>query len=441
METSNCKFERLNNLLFQGEALGLDLSELRLKLEEVVKKAIIYKNMDLKQFPQLLDAKTITSQLFSEYKPNITGTICKIKPVSNWQNIIDMNKENMLYFDHQSDGVEIVRHGLALAAEKRNDYVLIDTAGRLEIDEKLMNELVQIKDLAQPTEILLVVDAMTGQVAADVAKKFNETLEITGVIITKLDGDTRGGAALSIREITGKPIKFVGTGEKLTDLEVFYPDRMSSRILGMGDMLTLIEKAQSQFDEAQSAKMAEKMRENSFDFNDFIEQLDQVQSMGPLDEIMKMIPGMSEIPGAANIKVDEKDIARKRAAVLSMTPEERANPDILSPSRRRRIAAGSGNTFIEVNKLIKQFNESKKMMSGLMNGDMGAMLGGMGGQMPNMPGGMPDMSTIGDMGGAGMPDMSAMFGGGLKGKVGKMAMTAAMKRAQKKMKKGKKKKK
>ncbi|MBR2764256.1 MAG: signal recognition particle protein [Lactococcus sp.] len=337
--------------------------------------------------------------------------------------------------------VEIVRHGLALAAEKRNDYVLIDTAGRLEIDEKLMNELVQIKDLVQPTEILLVVDAMTGQVAADVAKKFNETLEITGVIITKLDGDTRGGAALSIREITGKPIKFVGTGEKLTDLEVFYPDRMSSRILGMGDMLTLIEKAQSQFDEAQSAKMAEKMRENSFDFNDFIEQLDQVQSMGPLDEIMKMIPGMSEIPGAANIKVDEKDIARKRAAVLSMTPEERANPDILTPSRRRRIAAGSGNTFIEVNKLIKQFNESKKMMSGLMNGDMGAMLGGMGGQMPNLPGGMPDMSALGDMGGAGMPDMNAMFGGGLKGKVGKMAMTAAMKRAQKKMKKGKKKKK
>ena len=334
--------------------------------------------------------------------------------------------------------VEIVRNGLALAAEKRNDYVLIDTAGRLEIDDKLMDELIQIKAVAQPTEILLVVDAMTGQVAADVAKKFNETLDITGVIITKLDGDTRGGAALSIREITGKPIKFVGTGEKLTDLEVFYPDRMSSRILGMGDMLTLIEKAQGQFDEAQSAKMAEKMRENSFDFNDFIEQLDQVQSMGPLDEIMKMIPGMSEIPGAANMKIDEKDVARKRAMVLSMTPEERENPDILSPSRRRRIAAGSGNTFIEVNKLIKQFNESKKMMSGIMNGDMNAMLGNMGG---NMPGGMPDMSALGDLGGAGMPDMSAMFGGGLKGKVGKMAMNAAMKRAQKKLQKGKKKKK
>ncbi|MDN6119070.1 MAG: signal recognition particle protein, partial [Lactococcus sp.] len=302
--------------------------------------------------------------------------------------------------------------------------------------------LIQIKAVAEPTEILLVVDAMTGQVAADVAKKFNETLDISGVIITKLDGDTRGGAALSIREITGKPIKFVGTGEKLTDLEVFYPDRMSSRILGMGDMLTLIEKAQGQFDEAQSAKMAEKMRENSFDFNDFIEQLDQVQSMGPLDEIMKMIPGMSEIPGAANMKVDEKDIARKRAMVLSMTPAERENPEILSPSRRRRIAAGSGNTFIEVNKLIKQFNESKKMMSGIMNGDMSAMLGGMGGgKMPNMPAGMPDMSALGDMGGAGMPDMSAMFGGGLKGKVGKMAMNAAMKRAQKKLKKGKKKKK
>ena len=206
--------------------------------------------------------------------------------------------------------VNIVRNGLLKAQEERKDYVLIDTAGRLEIDDTLMNELQEIKALAEPTEILLVVDAMTGQVAAQVAKTFDEKLDITGVIITKLDGDTRGGAALSIREITGKPVKFVGTGEKLTDLEVFYPDRMSSRILGMGDMLTLIEKAQGQFDEAQSAKMAEKMRENSFDFNDFIEQLDQVQSMGPLDEIMKMIPGMSEIPGAANMKIDEKDVAR-----------------------------------------------------------------------------------------------------------------------------------
>ncbi|WEV60310.1 signal recognition particle protein [Streptococcaceae bacterium ESL0729] len=346
--------------------------------------------------------------------------------------------------------VEIVRHGLDLARTNKNDYVLIDTAGRLEIDDRLMNELEEIKELAQPTEILLVVDSMTGQVAAQVAKTFNDRLDITGVILTKLDGDTRGGAALSIREITGKPIKFASTGEKLTDVEVFYPDRMSSRILGMGDLLTLIEKAQKDFDEEKSLELAKKMKENTFDFNDFIEQLDQVTNMGPLDEILKMIPGMNQVPGLSDVKVDPKEIARKRAMVLSMTPEERENPDILSPSRRRRIAAGSGNTFVEVNKLIKQFNQSKQMMQGIMNGDMNAMMSqmGMGGnQMPNMKGmpknmaGMPDMSELeGMMGQGSMPDMSQLFGGGIKGKMGKMAMNAAMKRAQKKMKKGRKKK-
>ncbi|GBG96376.1 signal recognition particle protein [Lactococcus termiticola] len=343
--------------------------------------------------------------------------------------------------------VNIVKNGLAKAREERKDYVLIDTAGRLEIDDKLMDELRQIKALAEPTEILLVVDAMTGQVAAQVAKTFDEQLDITGVIITKLDGDTRGGAALSIREITGKPIKFTGTGEKLTDLEVFYPDRMSSRILGMGDMLTLIEKAQSQFDEEQSAKLAEKMAENRFDYSDFIEQLDQVQSMGPLDEIMKMIPGMSEIPGAANVKVDEKEIARQKAIVLSMTPAERRLEVELNPARRRRLAAGSGNSYVDVNKFIKRFNQSKEMMQGMMSGDMNAMMAGMAkqnGGMPNLPGGMPDMSQLGDLsglmgGGAGAPDMSAMFGGGIKGKASQFAMKQAMKRAQKKMKKGRKK--
>ncbi len=347
--------------------------------------------------------------------------------------------------------VNIVARGLKKAAEERKDYVLIDTAGRLEIDDKLMNELQEIKAIAAPTEILLVVDAMTGQVAAQVAKTFDEKLDITGVIITKLDGDTRGGAALSIREITGKPIKFTGTGEKLTDLEVFYPERMSSRILGMGDMLTLIEKAQAQFDEEQSAKLAEKMAENRFDFEDFVEQLDQVQSMGPMDEIMKMIPGFSQMPGIDKVKVDPKDIARKRAMVLSMTPKERHLEAELSPARRRRIASGSGNSFIEVNKFIKQFNQSKDMMQGMMNGDMNAMMSKMmGGQgMPNLPkgkgamNGMPDLSSLGDlsgmMGNSGAPDMSAMFGGGLKGKATEFAMKQAMKRAQKKMKKGKKK--
>ncbi|GAA3252910.1 Signal recognition particle subunit Ffh SRP54 [Lactococcus lactis subsp. lactis] len=348
--------------------------------------------------------------------------------------------------------VNIVRNGLLKAQEERKDYVLIDTAGRLEIDDTLMNEFQEIKALAEPTEILLVVDAMTGQVAAQVAKTFDEKLDITGVIITKLDGDTRGGAALSIREITGKPIKFTGTGEKLTDLEVFYPDRMSSRILGMGDMLTLIEKAQANYDEEQSAKLAEKMAENRFDYEDFVEQLDQVTNMGPMEDIMKMIPGMSQMPGLDKVKVDPKDVARKRAMVLSMTTAERHLEAELSPARRRRIAAGSGNSFIEVNKFIKQFNQSKEMMQGIMNGDMNSMMqkmmGGAGGQMPNMPtgSGMPDMSSLGDLQGMmgngsanGMPDMTSMFVGGLKGKATEFAMKQAMKRAQKKMKKGKKK--
>lgn len=350
------------------------------------------------------------------------------------------------------DPVNIVRNGLKLASEAHNDYVLIDTAGRLEIDDKLMNELKEIKKLASPTEILLVVDAMTGQIAAQVAKTFDEILDISGVIITKLDGDTRGGAALSIREITGKPIKFTGTGEKLTDLEIFYPDRMSSRILGMGDMLTLIERAQANYDQEQQAVLAEKMMDNRFDFGDFIDQLDQVQSMGPMEEIMKMIPGMNEIPGASNIKVDPKDIARKKAMVLSMTQAERQLEVELSPARRRRIAVGSGNSFIEVNKFIKQFNQSKDMMQAVMNGDMSAMMGAMGQQKGRgiqkmqMPAGMPDMSSLQDMmggmnlpQGAGMPDMGQMFGGGLKGKATEFAMKQAMKRAQKKMRKGKKK--
>lgn len=212
--------------------------------------------------------------------------------------------------------VEIVRQGMEQARENKNDYVLIDTAGRLHIDEALMDELKQIKEIAQPNEILLVVDAMTGQDAVNVAQSFNEQLGITGVVITKLDGDTRGGAALSIRAVTGAPIKFIGSGEKLTDLEVFHPDRMSSRILGMGDMLTLIEKAQQDYDEKKAEELARKMKENSFDFNDFIEQLDQVMGMGPIEDLLKMIPGMSQMPGIENVKVDPKDVERKSDGLL-----------------------------------------------------------------------------------------------------------------------------
>ena len=209
---------------------------------------------------------------------------------------------------------------------------------------------------------------MIGQEAANVAREFNAQLEVTGVILTKIDGDTRGGAALSVRHITGKPIKFTGTGEKITDIETFHPDRMASRILGMGDMLTLIEKASQEYDEQKALEMAEKMRENTFDFNDFIDQLDQVQNMGPMEDLLKMIPGMANNPALQNMKVDERQIARKRAIVSSMTPEERENPDLLNPSRRRRIAAGSGNTFVEVNKFIKDFNQAKQLMQGVMSG-------------------------------------------------------------------------
>lgn len=353
--------------------------------------------------------------------------------------------------------VEIVRQGLEQAKANHNDYVLIDTAGRLQIDELLMNELRDVKALAQPNEILLVVDAMIGQEAANVAREFNDQLEVTGVILTKIDGDTRGGAALSVRHITGKPIKFTGTGEKITDIETFHPDRMASRILGMGDMLTLIEKASQEYDEQKALEMAEKMRENTFDFNDFIDQLDQVQNMGPMEDLLKMIPGMANNPAVQNMKVDEKQIARKRAIVSSMTPEERENPDLLNPSRRRRIAAGSGNTFIEVNKFIKDFNQAKQLMQGVMSCDMNKMMKQMGinpNNLPkNMPGGMPDMSALEGMmgqggmpdmsalGGAGMPDMSQMLGGGLKGKIGEFAMKQSMKRMANKMKKAKKKRK
>ena len=301
-----------------------------------------------------------------------------------------------------TDPVEIVRRGLEQAKENKNDYVFIDTAGRLHIDEHLMDELKRIKEFAQPNEILLTVDAMTGQDAVTVAQSFNEQLDVTGVVLTKLDGDTRGGAALSIRAITGKPIKFIGTGEKLTDVEVFHPDRMSSRILGMGDMLTLIEKAQREYDDEKAEELAKKMRENSFDFNDFIEQLDQVMGMGPLEDLLKMIPGMNNVPGIDQLNIDPKEVARKKAIVFSMTPAERENPDLLNPSRRRRIAAGSGNSVVEVNRMIKQFNESRKMMQQMSKG--------------NMPAGMENL-----------------MGNGVQGKLGKMAMNKMMKKNKKKI--------
>lgn len=273
-------------------------------------------------------------------------------------------------FTEDKDSVpEIVADGLRQASENKNYYVIIDTAGRLEIDEKLMTELEDVKKVAQPDNILLVVDAMTGQAATEVARGFDERLDVTGVILTKLDGDTRGGAALSIRAVTGKPILFTGQGEKLTDLEKFYPDRMASRILGMGDMLTLIEKAQQDYDNQQAERVAEKMAENTFDFNDFVDQLDQVQKMGPLDQLMKMVPGMANNPQLQNVNFNGKEIDHTKAIVYSMTEEERTHPELLNPARRRRIAAGSGRPIAEVNRMIKQFKQAKDVMQKLAKGN------------------------------------------------------------------------
>lgn len=268
----------------------------------------------------------------------------------------------------QVSPVEIAKQAIAKAKEEHLDYVIIDTAGRLHIDETLMDELKQVKEIATPTEILLVVDSMTGQDAVNVAQSFNEQLEITGVVLTKLDGDTRGGAALSIRSVTGKPIKFIATGEKMEALETFHPDRMASRILGMGDVLSLIEKAQTDVDTEKMKAMEQKMKDNSMTLDDFLEQLQQVKQMGPLDELLKMMPGANKMKGLDNMNVDDKQLGHIEAIIKSMTKNEKENPDIINASRRKRIARGSGRPVQEINRLLKQFGEMKKMMK-QMTGD------------------------------------------------------------------------
>ena len=286
--------------------------------------------------------------------------------------------------------VKIARAAVRHAKDYGNDVVILDTAGRLHIDEVLMNELKEVKAEVSPDEILLVIDSMTGQDAVNVAKSFNDLLEITGVILTKLDGDTRGGAALSVKAVTGKPIKFAGTGEKLDDLEVFHPDRMASRILGMGDVLTLIENAQSKLDEKKAEEMAQKMLNNKLDFNDLNEQFNQIKKMGPLKGILSKLPGIGN--QLDDVDIDDRQIDWLQALIYSMTPEERANPSIINPSRKRRIAAGSGRSVEEVNKLLKQLEQMQKMIK-QMKGGKGSkkrrknkMLPGLGG-MPMGGGG------------------------------------------------------
>ena len=269
----------------------------------------------------------------------------------------------------KQDAVAVTKAAMNYARNSGNDYILIDVAGRLHIDEEMMEELKRLRRSVDITEVLLVVDAMTGQDAVNVAQQFNEALAIDGIIMTKMDGDARGGAALSIKAVTGKPIKLIGTSEKMDGLEPFHPDRMASRILGMGDVLSLIEKAQEAVDEDHAREMERKFRENSFDLNDYLEQLQQMRKMGPLDKILEMIPGMGNIKGLKEAKIDDGQFNRVEAILRSMTLEERSDPSILNASRRRRIASGSGTHVHEVNQLINQFGQMKKMVRAMTGGE------------------------------------------------------------------------
>ena len=312
------------------------------------------------------------------------------RPAAIKQLEVNAKKVDVPFFSlgNKLSPVDIAKAGVVHAKENGNNLVLIDTAGRLQIDESMMQELVDIKNAINVDQTILVVDAMTGQEAVNVAKTFTEKVGIDGVILTKCDGDTRGGAALSIRAVTGQPILYVGMGEKLSDLEQFYPDRMASRILGMGDVMSLIEKAQAEFDQQRTEEMAEKIKKASFDFNDYLDSMAQMNKMGGLESILSMLPGMSTKMKDIQGMIDEKQMKRTEAIILSMTPKERANPDILNLPRKRRIAKGAGVDISEVNKLVKQFDQARKMMKqmpGMMGGRGG--MGSLGGMMGGMRGG------------------------------------------------------
>lgn len=324
------------------------------------------------------------------YRP---AAIEQLKVVGSKANVpvFEMGKENP---------VKIAKEAIKHAKDYGNDVVILDTAGRLHIDEELMNELKNVKAEVNPQEILLVIDSMTGQDAVNVANSFNDLLDISGVILTKLDGDTRGGAALSVKAVTGKPIKFAGTGEKLEDIEIFHPDRMASRILGMGDVLTLIEEAESKFDQKQAEQMAEKMLRNKMDFNDLMAQFEQIKKMGPLKGLLSKIPGMGK--QLDNVDIDDRQIDWVQALILSMTEQERQNPSLLNLSRKRRIAAGAGRSVEEVNRLVKQLEQMQKMMKKMNNSGKNSK-GKKKKSMKNLPGlgGNP----WGGPGGPGFPGM------------------------------------
>ena len=282
------------------------------------------------------------------------------------------------------DVVAIAQHAIQEAKAKGNDVVIVDTAGRLAVDEEMMNEIASLKESLHPSETLFVVDAMTGQDAVNTAKEFNDRLDFDGVILTKLDGDTRGGAALSIRTIVTKPIKFVGTGEKMEALDVFHPNRMADRILGMGDIVSLVERAQEQFDEEEAKRLQRKIQKNKFDFNDFLGQIEQIKKMGNLKDLASMIPGVGK--AIKDVDIDDNAFVSIEAIIRSMTPKERTNPEILNTSRRQRIAKGSGTNIQEVNKLIKQFDQTRKMLKMVTGNQMAGMMSRMKGmKLPGMP--------------------------------------------------------
>ena len=285
-----------------------------------------------------------------------------------------------------ADPVEIAREAIKLAKDQGYDYVLLDTAGRLHIDEELMDELKRVKAEIKPHEILLLIDAMTGQDAVNVATAFNEALGVDGLVLTKLDGDTRGGAALSARAVTGKPIKFIGTGEKLGDLDAFHPDRMASRILGMGDVLSLIEKAETSLDEKKAMELESKLRKNKFDLNDLLNQLREMKKMGNLKEMLAMLPGVGK--QLNDVEIDERQFDRTQAIILSMTPAEREKPDLINPSRKRRIAAGCGMQVEDVNRLLKQYRDMQRMFKQFSGKGMRKKMRRMGQLPPGMGGGM-----------------------------------------------------
>ena len=326
------------------------------------------------------------------YQPLLVG--CDIyRPAAIEQLKINGEKQGVPVFTmgNTHSPVDISKAAIEHAKKNKNNIVIIDTAGRLHIDESMMDELVQIKENVNIDYSVLVVDAMTGQDAVNVAKTFDERLDVYGVILTKMDGDTRGGAALSIKSVTGKPILYVGMGEKLSDLEQFHPDRMASRILGMGDILTLIEKAELEYDEEKAKELSKKIKKAEFDFNDFLEQMQQLKKMGGINGLLGMLPGMGAKADAL-AEVDDKQVARIEAIVLSMSAQERANPSMLNPSRKNRIAKGAGVDIAEVNRIVKQFDQMKKMMksmSGLTGGKKrGGGLGGLMGGKFKLPGGM-----------------------------------------------------